>query len=140
MKGRLLMRSSTRVLLICSLPSEERGFKSVQFAFKIDYASNKADTFTTQSSPIVPGHEIIGYVAAVGEGVSDWKAGDRIGGAWHGGHDGEISQKKKAILFSFNISPSILVEQENLCDCLTPSIHRNRILRGMQEGLVPNVR
>lgn len=41
-----------------------------------------------QGFPRVPGHEIIGKVAAVGEGVEDWKAGDRIGAGWHGGHDG----------------------------------------------------
>lgn len=40
------------------------------------------------SFPIVPGHEIIGKVAAVGENVSQWHVGDRIGGPWHGGHDG----------------------------------------------------
>ncbi|ROV90519.1 hypothetical protein VMCG_09841 [Cytospora schulzeri] len=38
--------------------------------------------------PIVPGHEIIGRVSEVGEGVLNWKAGDRVGGGWHGGHDG----------------------------------------------------
>ncbi|EED19785.1 alcohol dehydrogenase, putative [Talaromyces stipitatus ATCC 10500] len=38
--------------------------------------------------PQVPGHEIIGEVAAVGSGVSGWAVGDRIGGGWHGGHDG----------------------------------------------------
>lgn len=38
--------------------------------------------------PIVPGHKIIGYVAALGEGVTRWKVGDRIGGGWHGDHDG----------------------------------------------------
>ena len=43
-----------------------------------------------QLSPIVPGHEIIGHVAAVGNSVSVWNIGDRIGGAWHGGHDGEL--------------------------------------------------
>ncbi|KAK2868012.1 hypothetical protein FQN49_003240 [Arthroderma sp. PD_2] len=42
--------------------------------------------------PIVPGHEIIGHVAAVGEGVTQWNIGDRIGGAWHGGHDGTCKQ------------------------------------------------
>lgn len=36
----------------------------------------------------MPGHEIIGKVAAVGENVSQWRVGDRIGGPWHGGHDG----------------------------------------------------
>ena len=37
------------------------------------------------SFPIVPGHEIIGNVVAVGEGEKKWKNGDRVGGAWHGG-------------------------------------------------------
>lgn len=41
-----------------------------------------------QGFPRVPGHEIIGKVAAVGEGVDGWKAGDRIGAGWYGGHDG----------------------------------------------------
>ncbi|MCJ1348261.1 hypothetical protein MMC31_006492, partial [Peltigera leucophlebia] len=45
--------------------------------------------------PIVPGHEIIGHVVAVGDGVSGWKVGDRIGGAWHGGHDGTCKACKK---------------------------------------------
>ena len=49
--------------------------------------NGRADNFC-QSSPIVPGHEIIGHVAAIGDDVSVWKVGDRIGGAWHGGHDG----------------------------------------------------
>jgi D-arabinose 1-dehydrogenase-like Zn-dependent alcohol dehydrogenase len=40
------------------------------------------------SFPIIPGHEVIGDVAAVGDGESKWKVGDRVGGAWHGGHDG----------------------------------------------------
>jgi len=46
--------------------------------------------------PIVPGHEIIGNVAAVGEGVKKWKTGDRVGGPWHGGHDGTCRQCQRA--------------------------------------------
>ncbi|RDW82767.1 alcohol dehydrogenase-10 [Coleophoma cylindrospora] len=42
--------------------------------------------------PIIPGHEIIGNVVAVGDGESKWKEGDRVGGAWHGGHDGTCTQ------------------------------------------------
>lgn len=38
--------------------------------------------------PIVPGHEIIGDVVAVGSGVTRFKGGERVGGPWHGGHDG----------------------------------------------------
>jgi D-arabinose 1-dehydrogenase-like Zn-dependent alcohol dehydrogenase len=43
---------------------------------------------TNRRSPIIPGHEIIGKVVALGDSVSQWKIGDRIGGPWHGGHDG----------------------------------------------------
>src|SRR6185436_1434304 len=36
--------------------------------------------------PRVPGHEIAGRVDAVGANVTAWKAGDRVGVGWHGGH------------------------------------------------------
>lgn len=38
-------------------------------------------------SPMVPGHEFVGDVVAVGPGEQGWKVGDRAGGGWHGGHD-----------------------------------------------------
>ncbi|KAM0543964.1 hypothetical protein ACHAPJ_012059 [Fusarium lateritium] len=38
--------------------------------------------------PRVPGHEAVGDVVAVGEGVANFKTGERVGAAWHGGHDG----------------------------------------------------
>lgn len=38
--------------------------------------------------PRVPGHEVAGIVDAVGEGVSGFAPGDRVGLGWHGGHDG----------------------------------------------------
>jgi len=37
--------------------------------------------------PRVPGHEIAGRVDAVGDRVTNWKKGERIGVGWHGGHD-----------------------------------------------------
>ncbi len=36
--------------------------------------------------PRVPGHEVAGVVDAVGDGVTAWKPGDRVGVGWHGGH------------------------------------------------------
>ena len=36
--------------------------------------------------PRVPGHEIAGRVDAVGADVTLWKAGQRVGVGWHGGH------------------------------------------------------
>ena len=37
--------------------------------------------------PRVPGHEVAGIVDEVGDGVSEWKKGQRVGVGWHGGHD-----------------------------------------------------
>jgi D-arabinose 1-dehydrogenase-like Zn-dependent alcohol dehydrogenase len=37
--------------------------------------------------PRVPGHEVAGRVDAVGDRVTNWKKGDRVGVGWHGGHD-----------------------------------------------------
>src|SRR5216683_2610419 len=38
--------------------------------------------------PRVPGHEVVGRVDAIGEGVTTWKPGQRVGVGWHGGHCG----------------------------------------------------
>src|SRR5215472_3902375 len=36
--------------------------------------------------PRVPGHEIAGRIDSLGEGVLEWKVGQRVGVGWHGGH------------------------------------------------------
>jgi D-arabinose 1-dehydrogenase-like Zn-dependent alcohol dehydrogenase len=38
--------------------------------------------------PRVPGHEIAGRVDALGDGVTEWQIGQRVGVGWHGGHCG----------------------------------------------------
>ncbi|MCX4919090.1 alcohol dehydrogenase [Streptomyces sp. NBC_00687] len=38
------------------------------------------------SQPIVPGHEIVGVIDAVGTGVTAWQAGDRVGVGFLNGH------------------------------------------------------
>ena len=38
--------------------------------------------------PIVPGHEIAGRIDALGEGVTGWQVGDRVGVGWFGAHCG----------------------------------------------------
>ncbi|KAL0935738.1 alcohol dehydrogenase GroES-like domain-containing protein [Colletotrichum truncatum] len=45
--------------------------------------------------PRIPGHEIIGDVVEVGENVTRFSGGERVGGAWHGGHDGTCRQCQK---------------------------------------------
>ena len=46
----------------------------------------KEGLFPWVQFPRVPGHEIAGRIDAVGEGVTQWKAGQRVGVGWHGGH------------------------------------------------------
>ncbi len=38
------------------------------------------------SYPRVPGHEVAGSIDEVGEDVTAWRKGDRVGVGWHGGH------------------------------------------------------
>ena len=50
-----------------------------------------SDVFVTEggypgvSYPRIPGHEVVGYVDSVGEGVENWSSGDYVGAGWHGG-------------------------------------------------------
>jgi len=52
--------------------------------------------------PIVPGHEIVGRIAALGEGVAGFEIGQRVGVPWLGGTCG--------------VCPYCRAERENLCD------------------------
>ena len=54
------------------------------------------------SLPVVPGHEIIGRVAALGRDVSGVEIGERVGVGWLGSTDGTC--------------PYCLMGRENLCD------------------------
>ena len=57
---------------------------------------------TQPKLPIVPGHEIVGFVEAVGSGVDRFKEGQRIGVPWLGWTDGTCEYCRSA--------------RENLCD------------------------
>jgi D-arabinose 1-dehydrogenase-like Zn-dependent alcohol dehydrogenase len=46
----------------------------------------KSGQFPGLTLPRVPGHEIAGVVDAVGPNVTAWKAKERAGVGWHGGH------------------------------------------------------
>jgi propanol-preferring alcohol dehydrogenase len=53
-------------------------------------------------TPIIPGHEIVGRIDAVGSGVEGLKLGDRVGVPWLG--------------HTCGICPYCVAERENLCD------------------------
>ncbi len=45
--------------------------------------------------PRVPGHEIAGVIDALGEGVNEWKPGQRVAVGWHGGHCGRCESCRR---------------------------------------------
>src|SRR5438874_3214864 len=45
--------------------------------------------------PRVPGHEVVGIIDEVGNGVSTWKKGQRVGVGWHGGQDGTCRECRR---------------------------------------------
>lgn len=45
--------------------------------------------------PRVPGHEIAGVIDAVGRDVPEWKAGQRAGVGWYGGHCGHCESCRR---------------------------------------------
>src|SRR5512135_2258966 len=57
---------------------------------------------TRPKLPLVPGHEIVGTVAAAGSAARGWKAGDRVGVPWLGWTCGQCRYCR--------------AKQENLCD------------------------
>jgi len=60
-----------------------------------------SDMFTKEGAwpgiqyPRVPGHEVAGLIDELGDGVSGWKKGQRVGVGWHGGHDGTCVQCRR---------------------------------------------
>ena len=48
-----------------------------------------------RSVPIVPGHEIVGVIDAVGAGVTAWLAGERVGVGYLAGHCGECDSCRR---------------------------------------------
>jgi D-arabinose 1-dehydrogenase-like Zn-dependent alcohol dehydrogenase len=54
--------------------------------------------------PRVPGHEVVGVVDAVGQGVGRWKLGQRVGVGWHGGHCGYCDSCDRGDFFACQTS------------------------------------
>src|SRR5881296_713472 len=50
--------------------------------------------------PRVPGHEVAGAIDAVGDGVTGWTPGQRVGVGWHGGHCGRCDPCRRGDLFA----------------------------------------
>jgi D-arabinose 1-dehydrogenase-like Zn-dependent alcohol dehydrogenase len=58
-------------------------------------AATKEGALPGISYPRVPGHEVAGVIDEVGERVTTWKKGERVGVGWHGGQDGTCLQCRR---------------------------------------------
>src|SRR5215203_1329424 len=54
--------------------------------------------------PRVPGHEVIGIIDGVGEGVKPWKTGQRVGVGWHGGNCGYCDHCRRGEFFACTVN------------------------------------
>jgi D-arabinose 1-dehydrogenase-like Zn-dependent alcohol dehydrogenase len=52
------------------------------------------------SYPRVPGHEIAGVIDAVGDGVVQWKPGERVGVGWNGGYCSHCNHCRRGDFFA----------------------------------------
>jgi D-arabinose 1-dehydrogenase-like Zn-dependent alcohol dehydrogenase len=59
----------------------------------------KEGAFPGVTFPIVPGHEVAGEIAEVGEGVRPWQVGQRVGVGWFGGNCGWCEPCRRGDLF-----------------------------------------
>jgi D-arabinose 1-dehydrogenase-like Zn-dependent alcohol dehydrogenase len=57
--------------------------------------------------PRIPGHEVVGVIDAVGPGVAGWKAGERVGVGWHGGHCGQCDTCRRGDFFACPVTQKI---------------------------------
>jgi D-arabinose 1-dehydrogenase-like Zn-dependent alcohol dehydrogenase len=60
----------------------------------------KRAMFPGMSLPRVPGHEVIGRIDALGDGVQGWTVGDRVGVGWHGGQCGQCDNCRRGDFFA----------------------------------------
>ena len=57
--------------------------------------------------PRVSGHEVAGTIDALGSGVAGWRAGQRVGVGWHGGHCGYCDSCRRGDFVTCQIAPQI---------------------------------
>ena len=57
--------------------------------------------------PRVPGHEIAGTIDAIGNGVTGWTKGQRVGVGWHGGHCGYCDSCRRGDFVTCQIASQV---------------------------------
>jgi D-arabinose 1-dehydrogenase-like Zn-dependent alcohol dehydrogenase len=60
----------------------------------------KEGSFPGIQYPRVPGHEVAGFIDAIGAGVVGWTEGQRVGVGWHGGYCGHCEPCRRGDFFA----------------------------------------
>ena len=60
----------------------------------------KEGLFPGVQYPRVPGHEVAGIIDTVGDNVTEWKIGQRVGVGWHGGQCGHCESCRRGDFFA----------------------------------------
>src|SRR5882762_7420669 len=63
------------------------------------------------NQPVVPGHEIVGVIDAVGSGVTAWRVGERVGVGYLGGQCGECDFCRRGDFVNCTNQPSTRSEE-----------------------------
>jgi alcohol dehydrogenase/propanol-preferring alcohol dehydrogenase len=85
------------------VPSPERGQALIRVqACGVCHSDSYAvgGGFPGVSYPVVPGHEVAGVIASLGEGVQGWEVGERVGVGWFGGNCGHCEQCRRGELIA----------------------------------------
>src|ERR1044071_4471814 len=88
------------------IPNPERGWVRVKVeACGVCHSDSlvKEGLWPGIQYPRVPGHEVVGVVDAVGEGVKPWKTGQRVGVGWHGGNCGYCNHCRRGEFFACTV-------------------------------------
>jgi len=83
--------------------------------------------------PRVPGHEVAGFIDALGADVEGWSVGDHVGVGWHGGHCGHCDscRRGKFVLCQAGQIPGISYDGGHADFMLAPAVALARIPDGL---------
>jgi propanol-preferring alcohol dehydrogenase len=109
--------SASNVLRVVERPVPEPGPGQVRIRVEAcgichTDAATVSGTYPGLKLPRVPGHEVVGRIDALGNGVSKWKIGQRVGIGFFGGEDGICEPCRRGdIVNCFNaVIPGVTID------------------------------